>query len=179
MQFDVRSLGATLRELGEVSGKLAEDFRAASDASDEVFDALRPFTREWSELGNPAALDDLTRDSLATRLDAAIAQFGTIRAGIDDAFGSGTWVSDVMEQNRGFHQEARDALVGRTLGAATPDYAMDLLRQNNFAQSEAMVALRNGDVARIVDDSMFRHFGRADETAFADSAKFAQSWQRP
>ena len=174
MQFDLTRIAATLTELRAAGAQLANRLDDARAAGDEVFEALRPHTHEWATGDVPLALTDELRTQLAGRLDDAVMEYGAARAGIDDAFGAGTWMSDVVEQQRGFHAEARDALLGRTLGDLTPDYALDLLRQNALRSRDATRALREGDVAAFMDTAMRSRIKPADAARFEQSASYAR-----
>ena len=144
----------------------AEAFRS------EVFDGLRPYSRQFAsfepeDLGRTIPAD--TRRDLASRLeDVSILQHHAIAA-IDQAFGQGTWMSEAVTQKRGFIDEARRVLLDPQLGPESADQAIALLRSNNFSYGEASRALRDGNVAKLVD------MRNADDIEHATAEAFAKS----
>jgi hypothetical protein len=173
----LRAKGALLEQaqlmVDDVGPGLAEQMDQAETLRRGVFEALRPYSGQFgrrAELGlKPMPAD--VRGALVEQLDEVMRLHDGAIQSIDDAFGSGNWISNAVTQSRGFGGEARRVIADPNLGPRSADQAIDLLRSNGYAYDEARIALRNGDLDRIVDakGQMARQIDVADETAFAGS----------
>jgi hypothetical protein len=179
LRTEAAALTSQADEMGTVLAKaakpLADPLDRASTLSDEVFDSLRPHSRQFASF-EPQDLGRLvpqaTLDAGVAKLDEAIRLMDEGAQGIDDALGAGTWMSQAARETRSFHAEARRVMADPTLGPDSADHAIDLLRQNGWSYGEATRSLAKGNLKSMLDTRLARDIDVATPEALEASARW-------
>jgi hypothetical protein len=168
MSINLSQVDELVRSVHLAGAEPARLLGLAEDTRSSVFDALLPYSAQFGD--GLRTIPTATREQFAERLAEASRIHGAASAGIDQAFGAGTWMSDAATQRRAFFDEAHRVLTDPTLGPDSADHAIDLLRPNGYAVDQARFALRDGDLARLTDTSAAEEIVPATAEAFASSA---------
>ena len=179
MTIDLDGLARGVASVKSAGMPIVDDVRASTALSNEIFDLLGPHA--FHEVGREART--LVPQATLTKVDGLIGQMldhqASARTAIDDAFGSGTWMSEYVRTDTAFTNEARRILADPRLGPESADTARSLLGSNNFAYGELVDALQRGRVEKLADAEMFRYIKPLDDTALQRANSWREIFERP
>ena len=172
--INVAEIAAGVRSIKVAGEPIVADLRAASAKSDEAWDLLGPHA--FNEVGREART--LAPAETLTRVDGLLAEVlehqAAARTAIDDAFGSGTWMSEFVQADHDLTTEARRILADPRLGPDSADTARSLLASNSFLHGEFIDAIKLGRVEKLADSSMAQFVDHLDDEARAQSVRWRE-----
>jgi hypothetical protein len=176
MTINIGELAAGVRSIKLAGEPIVAHLEAAGARTDEVWKLLGPHA--YREVGLEART--LVPQETLTRIDGllgeALEHQAAARTAIDDAFGAGTWMSDLAREEHAFTTEVRTMLADPRLGPDSADTARSLLGSNSFARGEAIDGLERGMAEKLADPEMFQYVKHMDYNARAKAEAWRSVW---